>query len=162
MSTPAAADELAARQPEQPDNLWAAASRALLVHVDDALAARFDRGDDVDRLLAARAEAVDALVREAWARCIAADAAMALFAVGGYGRGELFPQSDIDLLVLAGAAYDSNRDRLVVFGGFGNDNLFGVNGESAVAVDGGQTWHERIVHTEVVDVATRAAEDRQA
>ncbi len=105
MSTPAAADGLPARQPAYPDtgtdSHWAAASRGVLAHVDAALATRFDHGDDVDKLLIARTQAVDALVREAWARCIDADAPLALFAVGGYGRGELFPQSDVDLLVLA-------------------------------------------------------------
>ena len=92
MSTPAAANGAASD---------AAADRATLAAADLALAQRFDRGDDIDTLLRARTQAVDALVRDAWQRCVAGDAPLALFAVGGYGRGELFPQSDIDLLVLA-------------------------------------------------------------
>jgi [protein-PII] uridylyltransferase len=113
MNNPAAADEPAGQPPvRQPDSAgrgdgagtdaaWAAAARATLAADDAALAARFDRNDDIDVLVAARTHAVDALVREAWSRCIPADAPLALFAVGGYGRGELFPHSDLDLLVLA-------------------------------------------------------------
>ena len=82
---------------------WAAGARTRLAEADATLAAKFDRGADIDDLLLDRARAVDALVRDAWARCVAADAPLALFAVGGYGRGELYPQSDIDLLVLADA-----------------------------------------------------------
>ena len=84
------------------DQEWAATARATLAASDRALAERFDRNDDIDGLLRARAQAADALVREAWMRCVDAGAPLALFAVGGYGRGELFPQSDIDLLVLTG------------------------------------------------------------
>ncbi|MEO5566504.1 MAG: [protein-PII] uridylyltransferase [Luteimonas sp.] len=82
---------------------WSAAARASLAAADAALAGRFDRGDDIDVLLAERTCAVDALLREAWSLCIPADAPLAMFAVGGYGRGELFPHSDIDLLLLATA-----------------------------------------------------------
>ena len=83
------------------DPAWSAAAKAAQARIDARLARRFDTGHPADRLIALRARAVDAQVRAAWRRCLPEDAPLALFAVGGYGRGELFPQSDIDLLVLA-------------------------------------------------------------
>ncbi len=100
MTDHAAASRPAAPPPGEPA-AWATQARARLVDADAALAARFDRNEDIDTLLRDRAMAVDAIVRDAWAQCITDDAKLALFAVGGYGRGELYPQSDIDLLVLA-------------------------------------------------------------
>jgi len=95
---------------------WAQEARVGLASIDARLARRFDQGEIVDRLVALRARAVDALIREAWARCLPADAPLALFAVGGYGRGELFPQSDIDLMVLAEPdAQQAHHDALARF-----------------------------------------------
>ena len=100
----AAANETATRPADSPDDAaWSAQARASLNASDARLAKRFDQGEEVDRLVAVRARAVDHLLKEAWARCLPAEAPLALFAVGGYGRGELFPHSDVDLLVLADA-----------------------------------------------------------
>ncbi len=90
----------AAACPQQ-DGEWAIQSRERVAIGDAALEQRFDRGDDIDGLTGRRAAGIDAVLREAWERCIPADAPLSLFAVGGYGRGELYPQSDVDLLVLA-------------------------------------------------------------
>jgi [protein-PII] uridylyltransferase len=50
-------------------------------------------------VLKGRAKLVDETIAELWAACgMPADAA--LIAVGGYGRGELFPCSDVDLMIL--------------------------------------------------------------
>lgn len=83
------------------DAAWSALVRALLVRNDARLAQRFDAGAPAEHLIRLRARAIDFLVNKTWQRCIPAAAPLALFAVGGYGRGELFPHSDVDLLALA-------------------------------------------------------------
>jgi len=63
---------------------------------------RFEAGEPVSILVGDRARQIDALITRAWARCVAASADASLVAVGGYGRGELHPASDVDLLILIG------------------------------------------------------------
>ncbi|MDB6164206.1 MAG: glnD [Xanthomonadaceae bacterium] len=104
MNRPDAANQRPGRLLDHSDSRWAAASRAALGVEDAALAARFDQGDEIDVLIRARTRFVDGVVMQAWDRCIESDASLSMFAVGGYGRGELFPHSDVDLLVLADAA----------------------------------------------------------
>src|SRR5665213_2591479 len=59
-------------------------------------------------MLAARTALVDHVVRGRWAWM---PPGIALAAVGGYGRAELFPCSDIDLLILTpGAGSVSRKD----------------------------------------------------
>lgn len=75
--------------------------RHTLRTVNDALEDRFRHGAPVADLVQQRAWYMDELLIRAWDRIMAGSAAgMALVAVGGYGRGELHPHSDIDLLIL--------------------------------------------------------------
>ncbi len=63
------------------------------------LRAKFEAKPAAPVLLRQHCALVDQLLRDVWlAHQMPAD--MALVAVGGYGRGQLFPHSDIDLLIL--------------------------------------------------------------
>ncbi len=83
---------------EAPDPM---AARSALTAADTSLAVRFGNGEPVVRLVHLRAAVVDELMRWLW-RSHLGDLAesLALVAVGGYGRGELHPGSDVDILVL--------------------------------------------------------------
>ncbi len=63
--------------------------------------------------VAARAETVDALVTGIWNEALAESPVLregvALLAVGGYGRSELFPYSDVDLLFLLDGKVQENE-----------------------------------------------------
>ena len=54
---------------------------------------------DALSLLQHRSEQVDAVLKKLWTK-LEFPASLAFAAVGGYGRGELYPASDIDLLIL--------------------------------------------------------------
>lgn len=74
----------------------------------DRLGEAFEAGADVTELVSARARAVDTLMEIAWqSNFTTDDSSLALVAVGGYGRGELHPASDIDIMVLCPAPPDA-------------------------------------------------------
>jgi [protein-PII] uridylyltransferase len=101
VASPVNAWPLLSRLPEQlaadPTPL---AWRELLRQAHEELEARFYAEEPVEQLVHARAALIGAVLREAWRAHCAPHAAWALAAVGGYGRGELHPASDIDILLL--------------------------------------------------------------
>lgn len=77
------------------------AARELLKQRYDADAEAFKQGADVRALVHSRADTIDTVLRLIWNRYpFSSSPDIALIAVGGYGRGELHPHSDIDLLIL--------------------------------------------------------------
>jgi len=74
--------------------------RTALSGADQRLAERFWAKEDVVQLVRARAWVVEQLLLLAWHRLIPGLDSICLVAVGGFGRGELHPHSDVDLLIL--------------------------------------------------------------
>lgn len=83
------------------------AYREALVGSRRTVTAHFRDGVPASELVRRSAEIVDTLLAKAWcAHELPVEEGIALIAVGGYGRGELHPCSDVDLLILVGKRRD--------------------------------------------------------
>ncbi len=76
------------------------ALRQLLKDSEQSLVDRFTQGEDIEKLVHARSWLVDQVLLKCWQVTVGGQPGAALVAVGGYGRGELLPGSDVDIMVL--------------------------------------------------------------
>ena len=86
------------------DTLPRVSAREKIASKDAELNERFRGGENVESLLAERAACVDERILELWDAVAwpeLAEPSIGLFAVGGYGRAELHPASDVDVLVVS-------------------------------------------------------------
>ncbi|RLA19325.1 MAG: [protein-PII] uridylyltransferase, partial [Gammaproteobacteria bacterium] len=74
--------------------------RELIKAHSEALATQFKTGTDITELLIKKTEFVDEILIACWQEFIDNNEDASLVAVGGYGRMEMHPGSDIDILIL--------------------------------------------------------------
>ncbi len=85
---------------------------------DKQLHERFRAAEDIETLLAERTRCVDECILELWNAVPWSDLAtqaVGLFAVGGYGRAELHPGSDVDVLVISETEISSFSEQIETF-----------------------------------------------
>ena len=88
--------------------------REALVHAGDDLTARFKDGQPVTDLVRLRASLVDRVLIWLWHEHAGPlRESAAIVAVGGYGRGELHPCSDVDIMLLVGNELPADGEQLL-------------------------------------------------
>lgn len=84
--------------------------REALIAGNDFIHEQFLANASAAVLLALRTELLDDVLTRLWQRKMPAFTGLSLLAVGGYGRSELHPHSDIDIAILLPADHDDAAD----------------------------------------------------
>ncbi|TRZ57120.1 MAG: bifunctional uridylyltransferase/uridylyl-removing protein, partial [Rhodocyclaceae bacterium] len=86
--------------------------RRMLQDGQIALRAAYEAKANSGAMLRGRTALVDSVLREIW-RHFSLPGSLALVAVGGYGRGFLYPASDVDILLLLPDGIDGSHDESI-------------------------------------------------
>ncbi|MCF1429327.1 MAG: bifunctional uridylyltransferase/uridylyl-removing protein GlnD [Shewanella sp.] len=89
----------------------AQAAKCALMDQNQALLSQFRSHTPIAQLVVQRCRFVDELLQCAWRDLGLGALPIALIAVGGYGRGELHPHSDVDILFLLGEELNARGEQ---------------------------------------------------
>ena len=114
-----ATDQLATTVLDNPSDAIGA-FKSVIEAASADLKARFEADEPVEDLVRARARLIDLVLTKAWSLHLGVHTRdLALLAVGGYGRGELHPCSDIDVMALlpkgVDTPWESSLERFLTF-----------------------------------------------
>ena len=98
-------------QPDTPITIY----KSTIAHCQQRLTEAFESGAPIDDLVHARASIMDQILQIIWSHKVSNTQDIALIAVGGYGRLELHPHSDIDLLILIKSAPEQFSESIEQF-----------------------------------------------
>ncbi|MCB5189894.1 [protein-PII] uridylyltransferase [Methylobacillus arboreus] len=108
----------------------------------ETLRQAFEQKPNVSRLLQSQSTVTDHILRALWQE-FELNTQACLIAVGGYGRGELFPYSDVDILILLADNVTATTNRKI-------EELIGVLWDTGLAIG-----HSVRTLTECIDEAQR-------
>lgn len=93
--------------------------RQLLKSFNEEQFTQFDAGESIEHLLSQRSALVDKILKEVWKEVLPPSLSQkaGLIAVGGYGREEMQPYSDVDILILCESPddYDEIFSQFITF-----------------------------------------------
>jgi len=81
--------------------------------VENQLQESFENGQSIRDIIMARSNLIDEALQFLWQHAELDQTDLALFAVGGYGRREMLPYSDVDIMILSEDEINPEQEQLI-------------------------------------------------
>ncbi|MBA4069376.1 MAG: bifunctional uridylyltransferase/uridylyl-removing protein, partial [Acinetobacter sp.] len=81
--------------------------------VENQLQESFENGQSIRDIILARSNLTDEALQFLWQHAELDQTDLALFAVGGYGRREMLPYSDVDIMILSEDEINPEQEQLI-------------------------------------------------
>lgn len=82
-------------------------------HIEEKFDQYFEDGTSIRHIVLARSNAIDESLSLLWQKAGLNDSKICLFAVGGYGRQEMLPYSDVDIMLFSENELDTTQEQQV-------------------------------------------------